>query len=198
MKTMILLVSLAISAVGATAQNTVRKTSNDACARTSNKSFSARVKNYPFNLAARVLLVSYVGLEPVKTGDTAYVNKGLPRENDSICYSKLKEIKTLTLPQVDQLTDILYNYGYAERRQAGRVYIGTINMCYDPHNAILFISAEGKPLGYIELCFLCSRHEESDGIKLGEMCDQKMNMIKEFFRKAGVDYGVASEPGAEN
>ena len=198
MKMTVLTISFAIAALAATSQNTVRKTSNDACARTSNKSFSARLKNYPFNLAARVLLVSYVGLEPVKPGDSAYVNKGLPRENDSICYSKLKEIKTLTLPQVDRLTDILYNYGYAERRQAGRVYIGTINLCYDPHNAILFISPEGKPLGYIELCFFCSRHEESDGIKLGVMCDQKMNMIKGFFSKAGVTYGVASEPGAEN
>jgi hypothetical protein len=189
MKTMILLVSLAISAVDATAQNTVSKTSNDSCGRSSNKSFSARLKNYPFNLAARVLLVSYVGLEPVKPGDSAYVNKGLPRENDSVCYSKLKEIKTLTLPQVDQLTDILFNYGFI-----GHYHSVTTAMCFMPHNAILFVDKGGKTFAYIDICFLCNRIEKSSTrISLGDMCEGKFDLIRAFFRKTGVEYAVTKD-----
>ena len=42
-------------------------------------------------------------------------------------------------------------------------------------------------LAFIEICFMCSRTEveSSEKINLGEMCDQKMQMIKNFFKGGG-------------
>lgn len=163
---------------------------NHNCVRHTFKSFSSRLKNYPFNLATQIQLVAFTGLMPVRSGDSVYVNKGLPRVGDSICYSRLAETRILTFSEIDSLTDILYNYGYG-----GRVRYGSIDMCYDPHNAILFIDKNGKTFAFIEICFMCSRTEESsEKINLGEMCDQKMQMIKNFFKGAGIEYGVTKGP----
>jgi hypothetical protein len=188
MKMTILCVSLAISAVAAYGQSVVGKAKGNTCARTGNKSFSARLKHYPFNLSSRVLLVSYVGLEPVSPGDSGYVNKGLPRENDSVCYSKLKEVKALTLPQVDRLTDILYNYGFPVSS-----HVITQMMCFMPHNAIIFIDKDGKTFAYIDICFLCEVAKmSSERISIGEVCSGKFELIRAFFEHVGIDYGVHS------
>jgi len=189
MKRIILSILLTAFVLAAAAQVSAGKTRND-CARTSNKSFSVRLKNYPFNLAAKVLAVSFVGLEPVRPGDTGYVNKGDPRENDSICYSKLKEIKALSLPQVDRITDILYNYGFP-----GPSHQVTQAMCFMPHNAILFIDKDGKTFAYIDICFLCEKAEmSSKRISLGDMCNGKFELIRIFFEQAGIEYGVTKGP----
>ncbi|MFP5040941.1 hypothetical protein [Parasediminibacterium sp. JCM 36343] len=110
----------------------------------------------------------------------------LPRLNDTVCYSKLIEIKPITFHQVDKLTDILYNYGYA-----GPIHVGSIPLCHNPRNAILFLDTKGKVFAYVEVCFECSNTKESSPkISLGQMCDEKMRMLKNFFKSVGIEYGI--------
>ena len=91
----------------------------------------------------------------------------LPGLNDTVCYSRLTEVKNLSFAQVNKLTDILYNYGFSRS-----VYIGGISLCCNPRNAILFLDTAGDVFEYIEICFECSKTKESsDTISLGEMCD---------------------------
>jgi hypothetical protein len=199
MKTTALSILLVICGVAAFAQGPPRLLSkreaevedrNHICVRHTFKSFSARLKLYPFNQASQIQLVSFTGLERMSGDDSGYVNKGLPMMGDSICYSRLGEVKALSFLQVDTLTDILYNYGYG-----GSVRFGSMDMCYDPHNAILFIDKRGKVFAYVEICFMCERtRESSKQISLGEMCDQKIKMIKRFFKTAGIEYGVKTDP----
>jgi hypothetical protein len=156
------------------------------CARRAHKSFSTRLKNYPFNLTAKIQLVSFLGKMDTVDNEIVFKNGSLPILNDTICYSKLNEIKTLTFTEVDRLTDILYNYGFL-----GKVRIMSIDECYNPRNAILFIDKNGTAFEFIEICFECKRtRESSERISLGEMCDQKLDMIKEIFKNAGIEYGV--------
>lgn len=125
---------------------------NHHCVKKTNKTFAERLKKYPFNLTTQIQLVSFKGgvdtsqLQDMKNLDS------LPRLNDTVCYSKLTELKSITFSQVDKLTDILYNYGYG-----GAVYIGSISLCYFPRNAILFLDKNGKVFEYIEICFECSK-----------------------------------------
>ena len=99
----------------------------------------------------------------------------------------MKEIRTLTHEQIDRLTDILYNYGFAKKATTARVH-----ECYDPRNAILFRDSNGKVIAFIELCFLCQNtRESSDEISLGEMCEQKLDMLKALFKQVGIKYGIS-------
>jgi hypothetical protein len=159
---------------------------NHHCMRRSDLSFSARLKNYPFNLSGQIQLVSFMGHIDTVKGAAVLRSDSLPRLNDTICYSKLSEIKTLTFAQVDKLTDVLYNYGYS-----GKIYLGSEPLCYDPKNAILFLDKDGKPFAFIEICFECGKTRvSSENISLGEMCDQKLSMLRDIFNNAGIEYGI--------
>ena len=118
----------------------------------------------------------------------------LPRLNDTVCYSKLTEIKSITFNQVDKLTDLLYNYVYG-----GPVYTGSMSFCYNPRNAILFLDKNGKVFEYIEICFECNETKESsEKVSLGQMCDEKMGMLKDFFKIVGLEYGIIKGLTIEN
>jgi hypothetical protein len=151
---------------------------NHNCIKTVNRTFKARLKNYPFNISTQIQFVSFI--------DSTRIENSLPTVNDTICYSKLKEVKTLTFTYVDKLTDIFYNYGFR-----GTTYTISQKSCYNPRNAILFLDNKGKAFEFIEICFECSRiQESSEKISVGDLCDQKMGMLKELFKKVGIEYGI--------
>lgn len=162
---------------------------NHNCIKKTNSSFSTRLKNYPFNISTQILFVSFLSNNQSADNEMTHVKDSLPRLNDTICYSKLYEVKTLTFAQVDKLTDILYNYGFG-----GPVYTMTISGCYNPKNALLFLDSTGKVFEFIEICFECDRIEKSsEKINSGSMCDQKMDMLKELFKKIGITYGIITD-----
>lgn len=149
---------------------------NHECVRINVKSFFQRLKSYPYNKATQIQLASFEGLS-------------IPRLNDTICYSKLKEVKRLTLLQIDSLTELLYNIGFG-----GTILLEEEKACYNPRNAILFIDSTGKAFEYIELCFECDQFVvSSEKIKFGDICNQKFSMLKKLFKNTGIQYGTANQ-----
>ena len=57
---------------------------NHNCIKRVNRTFTARLKNYPFNISTQIQFVSFI--------DSTSIEDSLPRLNDTICYSKLKEV----------------------------------------------------------------------------------------------------------
>jgi hypothetical protein len=149
---------------------------NHNCTHKTYTSFSKRLKNYPFNKATQIKLVSFEGFQ-------------MPKIGDSICTGKMTEIKILTLLQIDSLTDIVYNVGFR-----GNVFYISEKSCYEPRNAILFLNSIRDVFASIEVCFQCENFNASDEkIDLGEICNQKFNMIKKLFSNAGIKYGTEKE-----
>ena len=148
-----------------------------------------RLKIYPFNNSAEVRLVSFNSFDGPKyrtektDPDTV---KHYPFYDHKIDTTQFIETKKLTRNQINKLTDILYNVGYR-----GTNYIIDQASCYEPRNAILFIDAKGSIYAYIEICFECQRyHLSSRKIKVGDFCEQKYQMIKNFFGSAGIEFGI--------
>jgi hypothetical protein len=149
---------------------------NHTCTHKTYTSFSKRLKNYPFNKVAQIKLVSFEGFQ-------------IPKIGDSICLEKMSEIKTLSLRQIDTLTDVLYNIGFG-----GLILTIEEIKCYQPRNAILFYDSRDKIFAYIEICFECQHTLMSDErIDIGDICDQKFDMIRKLFSNAGIKYGTEKE-----
>jgi hypothetical protein len=145
---------------------------NHTCVRINVKNFSARSKIFPFSKATQIKLVSFQADQ-------------LPRQNDTVDYSKLMEIATLSLPQIDSLSDVLYNYGYG-----GTILAIEETRCYDPRNAILFINNQGATFAFMEICFQCAKMVTSpENINPGDFCNEKFDLLKKRFVNAGVRYG---------
>jgi hypothetical protein len=162
------------------------KARNHNCIKRFSKTFKTRITEYPFNQTSRIEFVSFKGSVDTIDKEILRFNDSLPRLNDTICYSKLYERQTLNLNQIESLTDILFNYGFA-----GQTYTMSMAGCYNPRNAILFIDNTGKTFEFIEICFECSRtRKSSEKISLGQMCDQKLEMLKNLFKTVGIEYGI--------
>ena len=156
---------------------------NHNCIETSKYTPEERRKFYPFDTSTVIKIVSFDNL-----GDSAFAHV-LPIKNAEIDFSKITENKTLNSEQIDALTNILYNVTYK-----GEIFFLWGTGCYNPRNAILFYDSHEHLLEFIELCFEC--HEQrlsSDKIQLGDLCNQKSNLLKDYFLKAGIEIGTIKE-----
>ncbi len=160
-------------------------TDNAACTQCAYLLASKRLKLYPFSAAAEIQMISWDETLDTINGKLKSQQLSFEQKNDTVCYSKCKEIKTLDKKQIDQLSFLMYNIGLkdttAKLPESG---------CYAPRNAIVFLDKRGKILESIEVCFNCDQVQYSDNVSLGQMCAQKMDILRVLFRHVGVLYGT--------
>lgn len=170
---------------------------NKQCIHRNKYTIEQRLKFYPFNKAKQVKLVSFKNYSdpPIahSIGDTSNQIQEIksPFENKRVDYSTFTELKILNKTQVNKLTDVLFNWGY--RRTPDMISSLGAN-CFYPRNAILFVDARGRTFAYIEICFECEQYELSSyKIKMGQLCDNKIKILKDYFTSVGIEYGVTKE-----
>jgi len=175
---------------------------NYQCVHRDTYTVAQRLKFYPFNKAAKVILVSFYGLiSPNDAQDTAigsYLHQmgfdtvgkiKFPFIEGRVDTSVLLERKTLTKAQVNKLTDVLYNIDV--RAHYGLEVADPGGKCYNPRNAILFVDWRGKIFAEIVICFECQKIEVyPKKIKTGKWCDGKFTAIKNYFKSVGIRWGV--------
>jgi hypothetical protein len=145
-----------------------------------------RASFFPFNEASIVKLVSF----PFDPRDSINIFTPIAVNHFTVDDDKIIESRILSKKGIDSLTDILYNVG---KTPVGKLRVETFAelKCYSPRNAILFINKEGMVTQYIELCFECQKYYfSSRKIKSMEYCEQKYEMLKQFFLKQGIQYGT--------
>ncbi len=155
--------------------------------RVSNTNLSTRLKNYPFNKATAIKLVSF-NYGGGQIDDTAYINPIMPKNKlFTIGRFPFKEIKKIDPLQTDSLTDILFNYGYIKEPT-----IEDITKCYIPRNGILFLNDKGKVFEFIEICFACKRVVYSYYKKANadDFERPKFKLLRDFFIKNKIEYGI--------
>jgi hypothetical protein len=148
-----------------------------------------RLKNYPFNVASEILLVSFDedADGKKKYGSNIITENYTPVFRDTLYENKLHEKKQLSEAGVDSLSDILYNYSWKNSVYRTVEESG----CYQPRNAIVFIDKEGRAFAFIEVCFECSAYKTSDAkILAGDFCEGKYELLRNFFKKEGIKTGV--------
>lgn len=151
------------------------------CIHKNKLSFSSRVKMYPYNKTGQVQFVSFKDMRLISLTDTMV--------DFDTAYSKLTEVKTLTLKQIDALTDIIYNVGYS-----GPIEVAEDDNYYMPGNGILFLDTRGKIFAAIELDLDSEAHGyklSSMNISIGDLCNQKISMLKMLFKEVGITHGTA-------
>jgi hypothetical protein len=158
---------------------------NTACMQCADLPLSKRMKLYPFNAASKIQMISWGERVDTTYGGSDSYQYSFAQKNDTVCYSKCTEIITLNKNQIDELSFLMYNIGMKDTKSG----LGE-SRCYEPRNAIIFLDKKGKILEYIELCFECFRVRHSENVSLGLMCAQKLDLLKELFRKVGIKHGT--------
>ena len=178
-------------------------------------------KMYPFNEAAKVVLISFPNYEiweyDMKTyTDTIVTPWGEKLERkrtlmgneipvkitrpvlDTIIafgriYSVYEEV-TLDESKIDSLSYLCQNYTTNIRLKYGQ---RSISCCYRPRNSIVFFDKKNIPIMNFEICFECRQYLCSTPDNLGYLsqideCPQLYGLFKDFFRKNGIHYGIDS------
>lgn len=167
------------------------------------KTVEERNKVFPFNKAKRVVLIAFLGQFDglLKKDDARDFNEanGIIKTQkirlDSLegAY-KVKEEVVLDLKGINELSNILVNYKLMKIPH-GDIAVSMTN-CYIPRNAILFFDENNEVFCYYEICFECSRSvmnpdpADLDRYSDIEECHGRLDIIKDFFSKNGIKYGV--------
>ena len=130
---------------------------------------------FPFNQAENIKIISFHS----KLGKT-------PIQNDTIITSKVIEIKTLSEKQINQLTDILYNYNYSKKTN---LISFSETGCYSPRHAIVFCDKSKQVISYMEICLECKKTVSNlPKESLGNFCSGKYELLHQFFSSIGIKH----------
>lgn len=156
---------------------------NMSCVKQDKFTVSERNKIYPYNVSAKVVLATYHQKEKGMMGaEMQTYFRSLKEDKSLFDKTRFKEFIQLNNVQKNELTEIIFNYGY--KRNVNEAYQ---KMCYMPNNAILFLDKDDNLLEFIEICFDCDQFRTSNKeITLSDDCMQKMNLLNEFFLKSGI------------
>lgn len=172
----------------------------DNCTFTYQYTIAQRLKKYPYSKAAKILAVSYLyyvepnpplfpdTLHPTKTFTykEKQQQKGLVIVKNKLDYSTLLEYKILNQEQINQLTNIIFNTDYQKKMGYNRSLIGA---CFQPRNSLIFFDKKGKVFDHIDICFHCHNYSsQSNKINIGEICNQKFDLLKKYFISSGIKY----------
>ena len=129
-----------------------------------------------FKIAKKIKLISF----------SQNVVTATPIDHNILASKYLKDEITLTDSQIDQLTEILYNYNYSKEL---KVWGYSHNGCYEPRHSIVFLNSSDKVFGYFEICFECRNVTTLPaGENIGTFCADKYELLKDFFKSAGVQF----------
>ena len=160
-------------------------------------SFENRIKNFPFNKATKIKIISY-NLdfekepipEPIPVNDLVAIEKAKNRKNpvkisDIISgnFNGISQQKNLNISEIKELTNVLYN-------TCGKYSSGlyTQSGCFFPRNAILFYDENDVIFAHLEICFQCGTRQENLENMLGSesLCNEMDGNLEEFFNKIGI------------
>ncbi len=145
------------------------------CYHNGTKTVAQRRNIYPFNTASRIWVIAF----PENTGKAPIVK-------DKILFSKTIEHIQVDSLQVDQLTDVLYNYNYDPRTN---LFDQTAAACYNPRHAIVFTDLKNKVISYIEICIECQHIKSTlPESSLGIFCEGKYKLLEDWLRRTGITY----------
>jgi hypothetical protein len=189
------------------------------CGWYSKKTISECRKAYPFNEAAKVVLISFPDYELnendlFRVTDTIETPWGEKLPLPKILFGKdmppkitrrvlgtitafnrfysVYEKLELNELQLDSLSYLCKNYTTKNGLISG---ISWTTCCYKPRNAIIFFDKNNKPLLNFEICFECGQYRSYSSNNLGHLCQiddcgNLYNLFKDFFKKNGIHYGI--------
>lgn len=160
------------------------------CYKIKNIITTKRLQNYPFNQAQTIMVIafdSYFRLDS-NYGSTSRTLI----QNDSLVKKNLKQIITLDSTQINQLINILFNYGEGKHCYANA---RTVQGCYFPRHAIVFLDSNNRVIDFFEICFECNSYVTKDKLLENSLskCNNQLSLIKKYFEQIGITHWKDTE-----
>lgn len=157
-----------------------------------------RMKQFPFNKAKRIVLISFpasIELNVMKV-DSTKKQKYIRTEKVVLGeypheYNIIKENELTDAADIDKLSNIMINYKI--RRGYPRNVV-QVTGCYEPRNGILFYDEKNVLICFYEICFECKgayispENEDMNFMNfMGGDCYERINLLHEIFVDNGMN-----------
>lgn len=162
------------------------------CYKVKNTNSTKRLQNYPFNQTQTIMVVAFESYFRLNNESNYSSRSRALIENDSIILKKLKQIIKLDSTQINQLTNIIFNYGIGKHCYANaRIVYG----CYEPRHAIVFVDSNNSVIDFFEICFECDFYLTKNKLLDNSLskCNNQLSLIKKYFEQIGVTHWKDSE-----
>jgi hypothetical protein len=161
-----------------------------------------RMKQFPFNKAKRIVLVSYPGsVDLPKKGSeeptyikTLNIDWGKSEHYGSPDKYKITEEKEITGKDVDDLSNLLINY---TTKKGFKSNIIVEIKCYMPRNGVVFYDENDTVICFLEICFDCKQYHISPEVGninyLNNVEDcgfERVDFLEGIFERNGVWHGL--------
>jgi len=148
-----------------------QQSTDDKCYENGKLNEKQRLVKYPFNVAKEIRIISF----------DDHTN---PLRNDSLNTAWINESITLNSEQINELTNILYNFNYSKTSDS---HLSYASFCYLPRHAVIFYDSSGKMIEFMEYCFECTGNLSSNPqVEMGVFCQGKYDLLETFFRNNGI------------
>ncbi|MFA9213717.1 MAG: hypothetical protein ACEQSR_07705 [Candidatus Methylacidiphilales bacterium] len=141
--------------------------------------------NYPFNQAQTIMVIAFESYFRLNNKSNYSSRSRALIENDSLILKKLKQIIKLDSTQINQLTNILFNYGTGKHCYANA---RTVRGCYKPRHAIVFVDSNNSVIDFFEICFECDFYLTKNKLLENSLskCNNQLSLIKKYFEQIGI------------
>ncbi len=160
--------------------------------RVSNIPLAIRLKNYPFKIASKIQLVSFDNTDGQILPGTKLYN------NTPKLLVKWKtpffQTKTLDANQIDELTDLLYNFCHLKPN-----FVTDFGACFNPKNAILFLNEKEEVFDLFMICFECKLiRTYLYRTELPCDCDHQIAVLKTFLKSRELNMALQKVSESSN
>lgn len=155
-----------------------------------------RLKQFPFNRAKRIVLVSYpasIDLQYKNQVTPVYLKTLNVSFGNSANEYKITEEKEIQGKDVDDLSNLLINYTLRKGYKSN-IY-ESIN-CYSPRNGVVFYDKNEKIICFLEICFECMQYYITpqtgriNDLNHVENCGRdRIEYLREIFKRNGLYFG---------
>ena len=157
------------------------------CYKIKNTNSTKRLQNYPFNQAQTVVVIAFESKFRLNNKPNYSSPSNSLIQNDSLELKKLKQTIKLDSSQINQLTNIIFNYGTGKHCYANSA---TVYGCYEPRHAIVFADSNNRVIDFFEICFECDFYLTKDKLLENSLskCNNQLSLIKKYFEQIGITH----------
>lgn len=157
------------------------------CYKIKNTNTTKRLLNYPFNKAKTIMVIAFESNFRLNNKPNYSSPSHALIQNDSLELKHLKQIITLDSNQVNQLTNIIFNYGKGKHCYANA---RTVQGCYFPRHAIVFADSNNSIIDFFEICFECDFYLTKNKLLENSLskCNNQLSLIKKYLEQIGITH----------
>ncbi len=140
-------------------------------------------ETFPFSKSEKIEIISYpcrIYWDTIQNNNVRDILDPVVDKKLAVNTSGIKDRVTLN----DDTKNKLFNYLFVDNCPDDSSVAG----CFNPRHCVLFYNEQEEIIAYFEVCLDCGTYETSEGMKINDICLERVSALYKIFKQAGIKY----------